>query len=151
MSEASALQRKPNGIAEDLGAIVGFSNTILICGVWGGKTLYVPNTATAGHRLAGLLGDSAFSRLVAEFGGETLTIPALADFGRWQRIRRTATLRVQGRDLHSISRITGVTYQQVKNDIRSAELLGLIPLVLRADRRVKSDAEVIGQMGLDGV
>jgi hypothetical protein len=148
---ATTLQRKPNGIAEDLGAIVGFSNTILICGVWGGKTLYVPNTATTGHRLAGLLGESAFIRLVAEFGGETLTIPALVDFGRWQRIRKTATLRLQGRALHGIAKMTGVTYQQVKNDIRRAEQLGLIPLVLCADRRVKSDAEVIRQMGLDGV
>jgi hypothetical protein len=148
---ATTLHRKPNGIAEDLGAVIGFSNTILVCGVWGGKTLYVPNAATAGHRLAGLLGESAFSRLVAEFGGETLTIPALADFGRWQRIRKTATLRMQGRALHCIAKMTGVTYQQVKNDIRRAELLGLIPLVLCADRRVKSDAEVIRKMGLDGV
>lgn len=33
---------------------------------------------------------------------------------------------------------------------RSAELLGLIPLVLCADRSVKSDAEVIRQMGFEG-
>jgi hypothetical protein len=147
---ATTLQRKPNGIAEDLGAVIGFSNTILVCGVWGGKTLYVPEKTSADHRLAGLLGATAFARLVEEFGGETLTIPALADFGRWQRIRKAATLRLQGRSLHCIAAMTGVTYQQVKNDIRSAELLGLIPLVLCADRRVKSDAEVIRQMGFEG-
>lgn len=147
---ATTLQRKPNGIAEDLGAVIGFSNTILVCGVWGGKTLYVPEKASADHRLAGLLGATAFARLVEEFGGETLTIPALADFGRWQRIRKAATLRLQGRALHAIAALTGVTYQQVKNDIRSAELLGLIPLVLCADRRVKSDDEVIRQMGFEG-
>ncbi len=147
---ATTLQRKPNGIAEDLGAVIGFSNTILVCGVWGGKTLYVPEKTSTGHRLAGLLGATAFARLVEEFGGETLTIPALADFGRWQRIRKAATLRLQGRSLHAIAALTGVTYQQVKNDIRSAELLGLIPLVLCADRRVKSDAEVIRQMGFEG-
>ena len=147
----NTIKRKPNGLAEDLGAVVGFSNTVLICGIWGGKTLYVPEKAAADHRLATLLGDTAFRALVAEFGGETLTIPALADFGRWQRIRKAATLRLQGRSLHCIAAMTGVTYNQVKNDIRSAELLGLIPLVLCADRRVKSDAEVIRQMGLEGI
>lgn len=144
------IKRKPNGLAEDLGAVVGFSNTVLICGIWGRKTLYVPEKAVAGHRLESLLGATAFRRLIEEFGGETLTIPGLADFGRWQRIRKAATLRLQGRSLHCIAAMTGVTYQQVKNDIRSAELLGLIPLVLCADRRVKSDDEVIRQMGFEG-
>ena len=146
----NTLKRKPNGLAEDLGAVVGFSNTVLICGILGGKTLYVPEKVAADHRLATLLGDTAFRRLVEEWGGETLTIPGLADFGRWQRIRKAATLRMQGRSLHCIAAMTGVTYQQVKNDIRSAEALGLIPLVLCADRRVKSDAEVIRQMGFEG-
>jgi hypothetical protein len=150
MDAETKFKRKPNGMAEDLGAVIGFSNTVLVCGIWGGKTLYVPEKAGSGHRLAGLLGATAFARLVEEFGGETLTIPALADFGRWQRIRKAATLRLQGRSLHCIAALTGVTYQQVKNDIRSAELLGLIPLVLCADRRVKSDAEVIRQMGFEG-
>ena len=63
---------------------------------------------------------------------------------------KAATLRLTGRALHSIANVTGVTYQQAKNDIRTAELLGLIPLVLTAERRVKSDAEVIRQMGFDG-
>jgi len=149
MAEDTLIKRKPNGLAEDLGAVVGFSNTVRICGLWGGKTLYVPEKAHAGHQLETVLGASAFRQLVAEFGGETLTIPSLADFGRWQRIRKAATLRMQGRSLHCIAAMTGVTYQQVKNDIRSAELLGLIPLVLCADRRVKSDDEVIRQMGFE--
>jgi len=147
---ATTLQRKPNGIAEDLGAVIGFSNTILVCGVWGGKTLYVPEKAGSGHRLETLLGETAFRRLVEEWGGETLTIPGLADFGRWRRIRKAAELRVAGRSLHSIALLTGVTYQQVKNDIRTAEQLGLIPLVLTGERRVKSDAEVIRKIGFEG-
>ena len=149
MDTKTRFKRKPNGMAEDLGAVVGFSNTILICGIWGGKTLYVPEVFSAGHRLAELLGDTAFRQLIAEWGGETITVPALSEFGRWQRIRKAATLRLTGRALHSIANVTGVTYQQAKNDIRTAELLGLIPLVLTAERRVKSDAEVIRQMGFE--
>ena len=150
MDTKTRFKRKPNGMAEDLGAVIGFSNTVLVCGIWGGKTLYVPEKAGSGHRLETLLGETAFRRLVEEWGGETLTIPGLADFGRWRRIRKAAELRVAGRSLHNIALMTGVTYQQVKNDIRSAELLGLIPLVLTAERRVKSDAEVIRQMGFEG-
>lgn len=150
MAEDTAFKRKPNGMAEDLGAVIGFSNTVLVCGIWGAKTLYVPEKATAGHRLETLLGATAFRNMVEEWGGETLTIPNLADFGRWRRIRKAAELRVAGRSLHSIALLTGVTYQQVKNDIRTAELLGLIPLVLTAERRVKSDAEVIRQIGFEG-
>ena len=150
MAEDTTFKRKPNGMAEDLGAVIGFSNTVLVCGIWGAKTLYVPEKAVAGHRLEVLLGATAFRRLVEEWGGETLTIPGLADFGRWRRIRKAAELRVAGCSLHRIALLTGVTYQQVKNDIRSAEQLGLIPLVLTGERRVKSDAEVIRQIGFDG-
>lgn len=150
MDAETKFKRKPNGMAEDLGAVIGFSNTVLVCGIWGGKTLYVPEKVGSGHRLEGLLGETAFRRLVEEWGGETLTIPALADFGRWRRIRKAAELRVAGRSLHNIALMTGVTYQQVKNDIRSAELLGLIPLVLCAERRVASDEEVIRQFGFEG-
>ena len=150
MTADTTFKRKPNGMAEDLGAVIGFSNTVLVCGIWGGKTLYVPEKVTADHRLETLLGATAFRNMVEEWGGETLTIPNLADFGRWRRIRKAAELRVAGRSLHSIALLTGVTYQQVKNDIRTAELLGLIPLVLTAERRVKSDAEVIRQIGFEG-
>lgn len=150
MADDTTFKRKPNGIAEDLGAVIGFSNTVLVCGIWGGKTLYVPEKAGSGHRLESLLGDTAFRRLVEEWGGETLTIPSLADFGRWRRIRKAAEMRVAGSSLHNIALLTGVTYQQVKNDIRSAEMLGLIPLVLTSERRIKSDAEVIKQMGFEG-
>jgi len=150
MDAETKFKRKPNGMAEDLGAVIGFSNTVLVCGIWGGKTLYVPEKAGCGHRLETLLGETAFRRLVEEWGGETLTIPGLADFGRWRRIRKAAELRVAGRSLHNIALMTGVTYQQVKNDIRSAELLGLIPLVLCAERRVASDEEVIRQFGFEG-
>lgn len=133
--EGTTFKRKSNGLAEDLGAVIGFSNTLLLCGTRGGKTMYIPESANPGHLLARLLGDTAFRRLVEEWGGETLTIPSLADFGRWRRIRKAAELRVAGRSLHSIALMTGVTYQQVKNDIRSAEMLGL----LSARRLARSD------------
>lgn len=150
MAEKTQYKRKPNGMAEDMGAVIGFSNTLLLCGTRGGKQLYVPEQATPGHLLETLLGESGFSAMVAEWGGETITIPSLADFGKYQRIRKCATLRLQGRSLHSIAAMTGVTYNQVKNDVRSAELIGLIPMVLRGGTSLVSDEQVVAQLGFDG-
>lgn len=150
MSEKTEFKRKPNGLAEDLGAVIGFSNTLLICGVFGGKTLYVPEAASVDHRIEKLVGRRAFVSLVSEWGGETLTVPALADFGRYQRIRRGAELLVHGRSLHTVARVNGITYNQAKNDRRTAELLGLLPLVLTGKREVVSDERVIEQLGFDG-
>lgn len=144
------LSRKPNGIAEDLGAIIGFSNTLLLCATRGGQNLYVPNTATPGHALETLIGAGAFARLVESFGGESFTLPMLADFSRYQRIRRCAQLICEGRSLSAIAVATGVTYNQAKNDRATAEKLGLLPMVLTANPSVPSDDQVIGQLRFDG-
>lgn len=150
MADDTDCLRKQNGLAEDLGAVIGLTNTLRLCGTRGGKTLYVPKTFIAGHLLARLLGEAAFRGMIAEWGGETIDVPALTDFGRYQRIRKAAELHVNGKSLHTIALLTGVTYQQAKNDQRTAELLGIVPTVLTGERRVKSDAELIRQMGFDG-
>lgn len=150
MTDLNAYKRKPNGLAEDLGAVIGFSNTLLLCGTRGGKNIYVPEQVTPDHWLASQIGPQAFKAIVAEWGGETITVPGLADFGRYQRIRRCAELLCAGRSLHAIARATGVTYNQAKNDRRRAELLGLLPLVFHGKSQVMSDAQVIEQLGFEG-
>lgn len=150
MSDTATYTRKPNGLAEDLGATIGLTNTLRLCGTRGGQQLYVPNQPTPGHILETLLGPRAFAALVEAWGGETITIPALADFGRYQRIRKGATLLAQGRSLHAVALMTGVTYNQAKNDRRTAELLGILPTVLTGCRKIGSDAQVIEQLRLEG-
>jgi len=150
MNAPEEFKRKPNGIAEDLGAIVGFSNTLLLCGTRGGKTLYVPEQPTPGHWLEKQIGPAAFKAMVEAWGGETIQIPALADFGRYQRVRRCAEMLVSGRSLHIIAKANGITYNQAKNDRRRAELLGLLPLVFHGRQEVKSDAQLIQQLGFEG-
>lgn len=150
MAEEIDCKRKLNGVAEDLGAVIGLTKTLLLCATLGGTKLYVPDAARPDHRLFKLLGESAFRRLVAEWGCAHLNVPALADFGRYQRIRKAAEMHARGNSLHAIAAATGVTYQQAKNDLRTAENLGIVPLVLTGDRKVKSDAEVIRQMGFEG-
>lgn len=150
MDRKPTFKHRPNGLAEDLGAVLGLSRTLVLCATRGGRQLYVPEAMNERHFLYNLVGETAFRRMIDEWGGETISVPMLSDFGRYQRIRKAAELHVQGKSLHLIAALTGVTYQQAKNDRRTAEELGLIPLVLTADRRVKSDAEVIHQMGFDG-
>lgn len=142
--------RKPNGLAEDMGAIIGFSNTLLICGTRGGRTLYVPEAATPGHLLETLIGPAAFARMVEAWGGETLTLPALSDFHRYQRIRRCAQWLTEGRSIHNIALLNGVTYNQTKNDRKTAELLGLLPLVFKGRTPIPDDDKVIQQLGFEG-
>lgn len=144
-------KRRSNGIAEDLAAVIGLTNTLLLCGTRGGDNLYVPGQATAGHLLESLLGKCAFERLVEEWGGTSFTVPSLSDFGRYQRIRKCAELVGQGRSLHSVAKLTGVTYQQAKNDRHSAEMLGILPMILVGKIKVRSDQEVIEQLSLPGV
>lgn len=151
MAETTEYKRKPNGTAEDLGAIIGFSNTLLICGTRGGRQLYIPEKTSPDHLLSKLLGETAFRALVDAWGGETLTIPNLAEFNRYQRVRACARHLLEGRSMHAIARITGVTYNQVKNDRRTAEYLGLLPKIFSGQKEIKSDAQVMQQLGLDGL
>jgi hypothetical protein len=118
--------RKQNGIAEDLGAIIGLTNALLLCGIRGGSNLYIPKQVTEGHVLWAMIGEAAFSALVDEYGGQSITIPALAEFGRYQRIRKCADILNAGGTIHSASKVVGVTPNQVKNYVRTAVLLGLI-------------------------
>lgn len=122
--------QKQNNLAEDLGAIIGFCNTLMLCSTRGGKKFYVPKQVSKEHLLHKLIGAPAFARLVDEFGGESIDLPSLADFDRFRRIRRCAELFLAGQNMHQIASETGVSYQQAKNDRQRAEQLGLIPLVL---------------------
>lgn len=129
---------KQNNLAEDLGAIIGFCNTLMLCSTRGGKKFYVPKQVSKEHLLNKLIGASAFARLVDEFGGESIDLPSLADFDRFRRIRRCAELFLSGKNMHEIASETGVSYQQAKNDRQRAEQLGLIPLVLHSRPAVES-------------
>lgn len=142
-------KRSKNGLAEDLGAVIGFSNTLFLCAIRGGKTLYVPEAVSEDHWLAINIGASAFRAMVGEWGGETITVPALAEFTRYQRIRRTAELLSKGHGLHQIARLHSISYNQAKNDRRSAELLGLIRMVLAGMGSVKTTREVLEQKGFE--
>ena len=83
MDAETKFKRKPNGMAEDLGAVIGFSNTVLVCGIWGGKTLYVPEKAGSGHRLALVFGPerTGLSNDDVYRCHSCLSIPTAPDYG----------------------------------------------------------------------
>jgi hypothetical protein len=60
---------------ERLALAIGPSAALLICAFWAYRSLYVPTTLPAEHILRRLIGNEAAEYLVAQFGGECLSIP----------------------------------------------------------------------------
>lgn len=64
---------------ERLALVAGPSAALRLCNFYGlgSKNLYVPNAPTRDHEIERLVGREAFVCLVAEFSGETISIPTL--------------------------------------------------------------------------
>lgn len=124
-----------NGIIEDLGAVLGVSATNRLIAVFGGRSLYVPETMTAGHPIALVLGELPAARLVEAFGGETLSnLPTDEECARLRRVRDVAELIKNGINPQVIGRLVGVSTKQVVRYRAEAETLGLLPVVFGTDR-----------------
>jgi len=118
-----------NGIAEDLGAILGYSAATRLMALYGGQKIYIPNQCDGAHRLALLLGESAMSGLCAEFGGQLLKVPSHEEYKRMQRIRVVADLIQAGWRVSDIAESMEFSARQVRNYRTQAEQFGLLPLV----------------------
>jgi hypothetical protein len=56
---------------------IGFRKAMVLCAIYGGKTLYVPDQASASHRLAREIGYRQMQRICDVFGSQTIYLPAL--------------------------------------------------------------------------
>lgn len=74
-------------VLDDLSPIVGFTATLALAAWWADRNLYVPASARPDHPLASVIGLPALRALVAEFGGQTLAIPADVQALRFRRDR----------------------------------------------------------------
>lgn len=108
-----------NSDIDDIAAEIGFTPALTIAVWYGGRRLYVPKQPIPGHALEGLVGRSAFVRLVSAFPGKWLRPPS----ERWLRLlfrdRRVADAISAGRSNAVIAADEGVTYQRIAQ-IRSA-------------------------------
>lgn len=74
-------------VLDDLSPVVGFTATLALAAWWADRNLYVPASARPDHPLASVIGLPALRALVAEFGGQTLAIPADVQALRFRRDR----------------------------------------------------------------
>lgn len=83
-------------VLDDLSPVVGFTATLAIAAWWSDRNLYVPAVARADHPLVSVIGLPALRALVAEFGGQTLPIPADAQALRFRRDRAICERYAEG-------------------------------------------------------
>lgn len=99
--------------------------------------LYVPERYLPGHMLERVLGESAFLRLIANYGGETVTIPRV----RLDKVRRLGhiyRMTRRGLQIEQIAQELGITPQRV-NQVQ-ADLAGAAPLTHLA--RIRNQAVI---------
>lgn len=77
------------------------------------KTFYVPETYIAGHILERLLGEDSFLKMIANFGGETIMIPAM----RLDEIRHLGLvyrMSKRGYTAQQIEQGSGLAYRNIR-------------------------------------
>lgn len=119
-----------NTLLEDIGAEIGYTATSALCGWYGGRKLPIPTNAVEGHKIAKVIGQPAFSRLVAAFGGSYIFIPKdrAQKLIRRDRIVHDMFLRgASTSDVISRLRISATYALKIR---RSLEVAGLLPMIL---------------------
>ena len=61
----------------EIAEAVGIESALVLCGYYGGRTVYVPAVIPSDHMLIDLIGMRAAVQLAHHFGGETLVIPTV--------------------------------------------------------------------------
>lgn len=118
-----------NTILEDIGAAIGFTATSALCGWYGGRRLYVPTSASAGHNIAKVIGLRQMEALVSDFGGTLIFVPKDWHSRRLRRNRIVYDLLRRGVDSKAISDKVGLTPLHVSNIRVGLEEVGLLQMV----------------------
>jgi hypothetical protein len=121
---------RANTCIDDVAAIIGFSATVRLIQWYGGRNIYIPSEASAGHPLAALMGESALRALCGEFGDQTLWVPSAAEQADLATKKSVAKLVLKGRGSLAISVELGITQRQVQRIRRELEAAGLLPKIL---------------------
>lgn len=120
-----------NGIVEDIGAAIGTEAAMRLIALYGGGSIYVPPHAHQDHSLRKSLGEIPFSRLVAEWGGQTINLPSGDElFHGYQRLRLVANMIRAGAKVRLIAQMLGMKDRQIVNLRIQAENMGLLQRVL---------------------
>lgn len=135
--------RDKNGVLEDIAAVIGFGATTRLVALFGPGNILVPVDAKPDHSMTLAIGEPAMRRLVAEWGGQILSLSMDADYHHARLLRGVSAMLNIGMPLRDVAIIIGKTERQVRNLRMEAEELGILPLVLRAKGgRRREDAPI---------
>lgn len=119
---------------DDVCAVLGYSATRRLAAWFPGRVLWVPQTATADHFLAVLLGLRPFRALVAAYGGDRIVVPTEAGDDAARRDRRIAEMMAAGRAVPVIAEAVGLSVRRVQQ-VRDELILSGLLTYLQAPRR----------------
>lgn len=126
------------GIFEDVGAIIGAQAAISLAGWQDGAPVYIPTTPPPDHHLCPILnpddptnGHALLQRLAAEFGGETLCLPKVAQLDYMRQRGQIYRHLKKGVSVRCIAHDVGLGERQIAKHRRWLEQHGLIPYILR--------------------
>lgn len=85
----------------------GIVAALKISGVYGGRTMYVPEKWSRNHRLARLIGEDELAGLISVYGGETIDIARLPELQQYRQVG--TVLRMRDRPLSEIAAATGLS------------------------------------------
>ena len=97
----------------DMVEALGLSATLQIVKAHGGTRLFVPKRAHAQHHLANLLGMEQARMLSQHFGGESLTIPRMANAMRTRRNREIVRRYDGGESVRVLAHAYHLTDRQI--------------------------------------
>ena len=100
-------------LIQELADAIGGPALEKLLGEYGGVHLRVPIRARPGHRLEHVIGDWAFKRLCATFGGECLSMPKRQSVRLEQRNLEIVAERMQGESVETIARRHDLTVRRV--------------------------------------
>lgn len=126
--------REQNGVLEDISAVIGFTATTRLVGVFGPGKLWVQVEATPDHAISLAIGLPAARRLSAEWGGQVLELCANTDGHHARLVRAVANMIKGGMPTKDVAIVVGLTERQVRNLRAEAEGMGMLPLVLKTKR-----------------
>ena len=112
-------------------------------GAAGAGTLFVPATATPGHRIEKVIGTAPFEYLVSTYGGETISLPALASVQQYQRAGAISSLIRHGVPYREVARALGLSERHVYGVAAQLRKDGLLDPVPGRERQQSANLETV--------
>ena len=119
-----------NGTIEDLGPIIGYSATVRLTALFGGRVMHIPASAYGDHPISRLIGVAAMCALCAEYGGSSLRITNHLEYDRLLKVRKVAELIKTGASYAHIAATTATPPRSISRYRRLAEHYGILPVIL---------------------